>query len=371
MKYIKQLDSLRAIAVIMVIISHWIGNYRLQLGQIGVDIFFVISGFLISKILLDQKNNAELLNISKSSLLKNFYIRRTLRIFPIYYLLIFIMLFFYKSIGTTIQTAYPYFLTYTANFYLFKIQYWDGCLSHLWSLAVEEQFYLVWPWIILFVNKKYLLTVIIVFILIGSVSQYLLVDVNMASILTFTCFDAFGFGAILSWLITYKYETLEKFYKTISYISVFFAFLFILGIFQQKYPFIPARTLASFIALWLITHIVINRESNSFMFKTILNNKRLIFLGKMSYGIYLYHLIIPILNDKTINIYLNPLLPDVLYITYSKILLLLENTFLVYIISWISYTFIEKQFLSLKDRFNYQNQYIQNSNSISETNTKT
>jgi len=175
MKYIKQLDSLRAIAVILVIISHWIPATnvinRIPNGAIGVDIFFVLSGFLISKILFDQRNNAELLNIPKFTLVKNFYVRRTLRIFPIYYLTIFVLLLFSKSTGTNIQSAFAYFLTYTSNFYFFKIQTWDGMVSHLWSLAVEEQFYLIWPWIILFSNKKYFLHIITIFILIGVLSN--------------------------------------------------------------------------------------------------------------------------------------------------------------------------------------------------------
>src|ERR1700733_11280286 len=104
MTYIKQLDSLRAIAVILVIVSHWMSGDsiigRFPTGSIGVDIFFVLSGFLISKILFDNRNKSEELNISKSATIKNFYIRRALRIFPIYYLTIFILLFIHKYTGT-------------------------------------------------------------------------------------------------------------------------------------------------------------------------------------------------------------------------------------------------------------------------------
>ena len=360
MKYIKQLDSLRAIAVILVIISHWITTNSLissiPFGPIGVDIFFVLSGFLISKILFDHRNNSELSNIPKSIVLKNFYVRRTLRIFPIYYLLIFIMLVFAESTGTHIRYNFVYFLTYSSNFYFFYTQQWDGILSHLWSLAVEEQFYLIWPWIILFANKKYLFPIIIVFILIGTLSQYLLTGVPMGDALTFTCFDAFGFGAILSWIITFASEKLEKFYKIISCISIVFLLLFLLSLVQHECLYIPFRTLVSFMAMWVIAYIILNYEANSLKFKFILNNRILIFLGKISYGMYLYHEIVPnVLNLKIINVYLNPLLPDVLYKTHWEQLYLIENCILLILVSWLSYTFIEKRFLSLKKYFNYEN----------------
>ncbi|MGB4773709.1 MAG: acyltransferase [Daejeonella sp.] len=358
MKYIKQLDGLRAIAVILVIISHWIPTTnlinRIPNGAIGVDIFFVLSGFLISKILFDNKNRAEELNIPKSTSIKNFYVRRTLRIFPIYYLTIFILLLFSKYTGTNIQSAFVYFLTYTSNFYFFDIQGWDGMVSHLWSLAVEEQFYLIWPWVILFSNKKYFLHIISIFIFIGVLSQYLMSGVKMSSVLTFTCFDAFGLGAFLSWIITYAPDKLKRFYVIISVVSAISFFLFIVGAIQNKWTVIPFRTLVSFITLWIITYIIINRETNSLKFKFILNNRVLIFLGKISYGLYLYHNIIPTLNSKIINIYINPLLPDILYKKYWGQLYLLENSILLVAISWLSFILIEKRFLNLKKYFDYQ-----------------
>lgn len=321
MKYIKQLDSIRAIAVILVVISHWVSVdhaiNRTPNGAIGVDIFFVLSGFLISKILFDQRNNSEILNIPKSTLIKNFYVRRTLRIFPIYYLTIFFLLIIAKSTGTNIQSSFTYFLTYTSNFYFFKIQSWDGMVSHLWSLAVEEQFYLIWPWFLLFSNKKYFLHIIIGFILIGISSQYLMRGIKMSTILTFTCFDAFGLGALLAWVMTYYKEKLAKFYMGASVAAVIAAFLFIYGAYQQKWSIVPLRTIVSILTLWIINYIIVNRETNSLKFKFILNNRVLIFLGKISYGLYLYHNIIPgTLNSKIINKYFNPMLPDLLYVKH-------------------------------------------------------
>ena len=359
MKYIKQLDSLRAIAVLLVIISHWIHNVevidRTKIGEVGVNVFFVLSGFLITKILLDNTLKSKTSNISKLSILKNFYFRRTLRIFPIYYLTIVLLFIFSKTSGTDIKTSFLYFATYTSNFYLFKIQAWDGMISHLWSLAVEEQFYFIWPWIILFANKKYILPIIIGFISIGVISQYLTQEINMSSLLTFNCFDAFGIGALLSWQITFANEKLNRFYRITSVLLAASIFFYGFGILQKQWVFVPLRTCISVITLWIITYIILYRETNKLHFKFILNNRILIFLGKISYGLYLYHNIIPsTLNAKIINKYLNPLLPPVLNTKYLPTVMFVENAIMLIIIAWFSYILIEKPFLNLKKNFEYK-----------------
>jgi peptidoglycan/LPS O-acetylase OafA/YrhL len=359
MKYIKQLDSLRAIAVLLVIISHWIPekhiiNRIIPTGAIGVDIFFVLSGFLITKILFDNKNYADESNISSSVFLKNFYARRTLRIFPIYYLTIFTILFFHSATDTHIKSAFLYYATYTANYYTYFSHTWDGMLSHFWSLAVEEQFYLIWPWIIFFTKKKYLLPVIVTFILIGSSSIYILNGARFWGVVTFSCFDAFGLGALLSWQLTYGKNSIDKFYKTLSYFAGLSTLLFLAHLFTTSPQYFPFRTVVSIMSLWLITYLVINAESNKTSFKLFWNNTILIFMGKISYGLYLYHNLIPWINSKIINVYFNPLLPDFLFKRHWGILFLVENVALLIFISWFSFFFIEQRFLSLKKYFTYK-----------------
>src|SRR5215217_808830 len=100
MQHIKKLDSLRAIAAILVILWHWVPTDSLintfDNGAIGVNIFFVLSGFLITRILLGNRNEAGIQSNNKLLVFKNFYARRALRIFPIYYLLIFLILLFHN-----------------------------------------------------------------------------------------------------------------------------------------------------------------------------------------------------------------------------------------------------------------------------------
>lgn len=146
----------------------------------------------------------------------------------------------------------------------------------------------------------------------------------------FTCFDAFGLGALLAWMLF--------FYGLVTAIVL-----------------VPVRTIVSFIALWLIAYIVLNQENDRLKINAILSNRVLIFLGEISYGIYLYHHIIPTaLNLKIINRYFNPLLPDFLYKAHWLKLFVAENTILLIVISWLSYILIEKRFLNLKRQFAYE-----------------
>lgn len=179
----------------------------------------------------------------------------------------------------------------------------------------------------------------------------------MNTVLTFTCFDAFGMGALLAWLNTYAPEKLKKFYPAISVIAAVSVVFLVIGILQKKWIFIPIRTISSCMALWVITYIILRNRTNTLKFRFIFNNKILIFLGKISYGLYLYHNLIPAFNARVIDKYINPLLPDLLYKRHTEKILLLENTILLLVISWLSYILIEKWFLNLKEKFGYQNEH--------------
>ena len=138
--YMPQLDTLRAFAVLLVIISHWmpaenILNRYLYNGISGVTLFFVLSGFLITGILLKSKEKIDAGGSMKQAL-KTFYIRRSLRIFPLYYLVICIAWIFNES---GIRENFGWHFFYLSNFYFWKHWHWQEHLSHLWSLSVEEQ----------------------------------------------------------------------------------------------------------------------------------------------------------------------------------------------------------------------------------------
>ena len=140
-----QLDGLRGLAILGVLVNHFAQfQGALQCGWAGVSLFFVLSGFLITRILLHQK---KLIVENKNTFWQSisiFYIRRALRIFPLYYLIVLLMIFFNAQ---NAQNLSPYLLSYTFNFIVSASNFTGP--NWLWSLSVEEQFYLAWPAIVL------------------------------------------------------------------------------------------------------------------------------------------------------------------------------------------------------------------------------
>jgi peptidoglycan/LPS O-acetylase OafA/YrhL len=357
--YISQLDGLRAIAVILVIIHHWFSPHNKASIYTslfnGVDIFFVLSGFLITRILINNKVESEEKISTKGNLIKNFFIRRSLRIFPIYYLTITILFVFSDSTGTDIKNSFPFFFTYTANLYFFNRDEWDGMLSHLWSLSVEEQFYLVWPWLILFIKRNYILATILTFILIGLLTHIYFEFLSQAvipSIFTLSCFDGLGLGALMAWIVIYKRSMLEKFYPILLIVALICVGLQIERVFGGGLYILPSRTLTSLCTIWLISWIILFGDTKKSFINSILNQKYLVFTGKISYGIYLYHLIIPYYTNHYLTS-INSHFPIYIF-KYNFYLVIAENFIIVLLISFISWNFIEFPILKLKKYFEYQ-----------------
>lgn len=364
MRYIKQLDTLRALAIILVVVQHWIPKSgklaMLPPGEVGVDLFFVLSGFLITNILITNREATGDGN-SKWPLVKNFYARRCLRIFPVYYITLFLLYILNFSGFDDIRSPFIYYLTYTQNFYIFGKQTWPGSLSHFWTLAIEEQFYLVWPFIVLFVKKKYLIHAILLFITIGVISEAVLGGVNMGGILTPACLDTFGIGALLSWCVAYGPAMMQSLFKYLTYAAGVCLFLLVLRLSTAagEFQWFPIRAVLSVIVIWVILYILNNQQKDPLIFKWFLNNRVLIFIGKISYGLYIFHNLVPrLLNLKFVNVYFNPLLPAVITTKYFGVLFLLENAVLTLAVSWLSYKLIEMPFLRLKKYFNYAPHHV-------------
>src|ERR1043165_244152 len=172
--YYPALDGLRGVAILLVIFLH---NFRFSnyffFGWLGVDLFFVLSGFLITDILLSTSGS--------KNFLRHFYVRRFLRIFPIYFLTIIFCLFILPSLSNTVQIDYYvhnqiWLWTFTQNWlYIFKPPAGTPILLHFWSLAVEEQFYIIWPIIIMLVKKpKLLLRIAAILLLAVMITRILL-----------------------------------------------------------------------------------------------------------------------------------------------------------------------------------------------------
>ncbi len=151
--YMPQLDSLRAFAVFAVMIHHWAPGFLGfgPWGDLGVRCFFVLSGFLITGILLRARDSVEKGDSSVAWELRQFYVRRSLRIFPIYYLTLLVGAFLGMHV---LRETFWWHAGYGSNFYFAARGQWQGYISHLWSLSVEEQFYLVWPALVFLLPRR-------------------------------------------------------------------------------------------------------------------------------------------------------------------------------------------------------------------------
>jgi peptidoglycan/LPS O-acetylase OafA/YrhL len=188
--HLPQLDGLRAVAVMFVMAFHFIpGVDRFApLGSIGVRLFFVLSGFLITRLLLDARGRP------LGPALRAFYIRRGLRIFPVFYLVLALA----ALLGIRpVRETWGWHVGYLTNAYLYLRGDWHGSISHLWSLAVEEQFYLVWPWLVLLTPAPRLAAAIVAMIVLAPLSR-MAIGGPMQSVLPTSCLDSLGAGALLA-----------------------------------------------------------------------------------------------------------------------------------------------------------------------------
>ena len=362
------LDGLRAIAFLLVFGIH---TEYLGFGWTGVQLFFVLSGFLITGILLDMK--AEL--PSKEYFVK-FYGRRFLRIFPLYYFYLIVMwavtswlysLPYRQNYMRLFQKQLPFALAYIYNFFYGSSAFsHQKFVEHFWSLSVEEQFYVLWPLLLFLVPKKHLKKLFLVFIALGPVLRTALFfafkfhvvpwfrDEAMWGIYAFPIshIDAFAFGAYISRYSLPKAK-LQFFVLTFAVPLIGFAAQFAatgtFGMWQDLgYPFSLPRAYQfvwgySILDYWFaVTIYAVAKEG---LFNKFLEMKVPKYLGKISYGMYVYHLAI---------IWFVARIRDFLPISgepMAKLLTALISFPITVLVASLSYHFMEKPILNLKDRF--------------------
>jgi len=296
MKYMVQLDSLRAFAVLAVIFQHtWSGVF--ELGARGVHLFFVLSGFLITGILLKYRIDIEN-GESLYDTFRKFYIRRTLRIFPIYYLTIIAIAIIGAWHG---RELFFWNITYLSNIKSAIEGNFENTIAHLWSLCVEEQFYLIWPIIILLSNKKYLKKIIIVTAISAPLFRLLLywfVPNNLTAqyVLPFACVDFLALGALLAY--ERRENGGERYARTclIAGIILFPLFFVMSDFFAAR---APMALYGSIEALLCVGIIHFTAKGFGGFAKKIFEHNWLIYLGKVSYGIYLFHAFVAVIVVKS------------------------------------------------------------------------
>ncbi len=364
---IKGLDGLRGVAFLMVFFFHIHWN---QWGWPGVQLFFVLSGFLITGILLDMKESLP----AKPYFIK-FYGRRILRIFPLYYfylLAMWVLTAWAISSGfqhepmQVFQKEMPFALTYVYDFYFALDRYVPSYfLTHFWTLAVEEQFYLVWPLFILLTPRKHLQKAFWGVIVLAPLLRLLTLALhgmdafsflrdNVALVvysLPFTHLDAFALGALL---------TVARVPKAKAVFLVSLILLPLLGLatdylatgqwkdtslasfgFPITMPygnkFIWGYTLVNGLCAVLLYGVMQHGWA-----VRLLEWRPLRHLGKISYGMYVYHLAIIWLMATVFDLTItDPFPPIFAFVTFG----------LVWIVSALSFHLMEKPLMDLKDRF--------------------
>jgi peptidoglycan/LPS O-acetylase OafA/YrhL len=332
-------------------------------GGVGVILFFVLSGFLITYLLMVEKDNIKNIKV------KEFYLRRIIRIWPLYFLLI---LFVYFLIPYIIPQYYlseidrfsfksiMFNILFLTNFTLiFKLT--PLIISTIWSIGIEEQFYIIWPWIMKTKKNNYVKLVFlfiliipfgkILFLILSKLLKNNYIDI-ISKLISTTRIDCMAIGAFFGILAYHKQIVLGKF--TLDYnlftsnkiqISVYFFLLFIFTLsfftsfFNQIFNFLIYPTVFGICILNLATN------SNSII---KLENKITNYIGVISYSIYLNHMIIlylffpflkPMISGKSIII--------------QNIVVYISTLGIVYLVSYLTYNFYEKQFLKLKKKYSY------------------
>lgn len=361
--YLPGLNGIRAIAALAVVVSH-INNRLdyfmlpksklLDLANFGVTMFFTLSGFLITFLLLCEQEKTGTIDIKK------FYIRRILRIWPLYftYLLIVVALNGFDTVKWPLL-FYVFMLPNFRNSFAGIAHVAVGSknltymVGHYWSLGVEEQFYAFWPWIVK--NTRHLIKILVAiplgYLLLKIALKYIEAPVAFTTFFHYTrfgCLAIGGLGAYLFFTKNEKFNTLltQKWIEVLAWLI-----LLLVGCNQFHIASLIDHEIIAVVTLI----IIVNQVSNS---KVTINleNRLFDFLGKISFGIYVYNPLVIYLMSYVINSIAiqNPLA--------RKFLIYASTLSAVIILSYLSYTYFEKRFLKLKHQYSL----IPSSSSLSE-----
>lgn len=353
--YYPALDGIRGVAILLVVFFHNFGflNYFV-FGWLGVDLFFVLSGFLITDILLST--------VGKDGFLKNFYVKRILRIFPLYYsfLILTILIFPHFSVNENLQyyviNQWWFWLDIQNWLFVFKPLENSNFLIHFWSLAVEEQFYLIWPFVILAIRKPKWLLLLLSFFLFFVMAARIILWINHVeklqyfSLYTFTRIDGICIGCMLA--LTMRINPLFLRKNTgiiVLLLSVInFAFFFLNQEHAFSFPFFPFVGYTTFAVMFgLLVYEAVAGEI--LIIKSVFSLPPLTFLGKISFGFYVFHWPIYVAFHGTVAELLQKKgnVPAPASQLISSTLCTLAGLF----VSIISYYFIERKLLRLKKHF--------------------
>jgi len=359
MRKIPNLDTLRFIAASLVIIHHielykdafFVSNFAdtpfiKVIGKLGVVLFFVLSGFLITTLLLAEKQ------IKQEISFKKFYIRRILRIWPVYYLIVLLGFFVWPEIpflefpnhsNVHDQVSSPLnFIFYVTIFANVGWAVFGNIpfTTQTWSLATEEQFYLIWPLIINYFNKKLLLVMFLVILLYhaslyffwSSYSEMIPYRKYFLGFLYAFNINCMAIGGIFAVLIHRKHKIINVIFNKYIFLSVTLGTIILLFL-GKKFGNLHYDIYSILFGI-IISNLAFNEK-----YSGVLENKITNYLGSVSYGLYMFHAIAVVIAIK-LSIYFNS--NWIIYpLTFSMTIL----------VSHLSYKYFEGYFLRFKTKF--------------------
>jgi len=366
--HIPALDGIRGLAILLVLCfhlftsnpetGHWFfdfANRTILSFYLGVNLFFVLSGFLITGILLNT--------LHQPHFFKTFYIRRTLRIFPLYYGVLFLLLLLTRPLHFVWSGWQYYYLTYSANLPFWRTQapfLGPFLINHFWSLQVEEQFYLVWPFLVYRIKRLRSLIrlsliaclAILLLRIVLVLLRHQLQNVYLPYSPTFSCGDNLlfccGLCCLLRTSARQRVLDLAPRLFAIGATILVCAGLYYHGLGFQTNFFMPTFgfTIVGVSCAALIA-MALRAKSKT---QRIFENKTLRFFGKYSYGLYVFHYCVHGVFSSPIRAFMNEHF-------HSKALAVLAGACLVMAITLaialLSYHFYEAPFLKLKKYFSY------------------
>jgi peptidoglycan/LPS O-acetylase OafA/YrhL len=361
------LDGIRGLAILMVLSFHIANPFRppnagglgglltkpLSWGWVGVDLFFVLSGFLITGILLDTKDS--------SNYFRSFYVRRVLRIFPLYYGALVAWFFVVPWLMHT--TGAPYVGRDHQAWYWLYVSNWTQArvdhIAHLWSLSVEEQFYLAWPLVVYLLSARRLLYLCLGTVAFSLVLRALLMahgmPIEIVHRITPARIDSLAAGAIVAVMLRDKSLCGKALSLSHGVFGGIVAALHVLtGLVSAgfQYASLPVQTVGyTFLSAafaWLILRTLASDGSGAWQW--VVKSRFLQSFGKYSYGIYVFHYTLNVmaLNALTLRPGVQKLLGlgwpfAVAYVTTAVAA--------TYALALVSFHFYERPFLALKTHF--------------------
>lgn len=371
LKHLPALDGVRGLAILMVMEHHFslIQNAdRLwqftEFGRFGVDLFFVLSGYLITGILLDSRG--------KPGALRNFYMRRVLRIFPLYYVIVFVSFALLALLPRLHLATFSlrlqelsasgpheviWYLTYTSNFLVARLNAWHNpFLDVSWSLAIEEQFYLAWAPVVLFLSPR-MLKHFFILVIIGAFVTRLWLALHGYSelqlyVLTPCRIDALAIGALVAWLSRSGSFATQKLLAISRWLAIPLTAavltLWVFGLLREQR--LTSMTIGVPLVSGLFATLLI--FSGNGVGTEFFESRLLQFFGRYSYCIYLVHLPIrALLRDAVFGRTRFDHLSGAA--VAWQLLFYVVATLAVIPVAVLSWNLLEKRFLALKRFFEY------------------